>query len=652
MFATMTRSRLIACMVMLAVFPVFYPASAKPPYASPPVLSGATSNDSDKSDLKNSIENAARKTIRSVVKVLGAGAPGSGVIVRKIGTDYVVLTAAHVIRGLMPNDITGVVTSDGIQHTAKRIEISPWLDLAIIWFSSNVNYLPITKVSAEPSSGEYAVVLGYSLGSNRLEYVPAVIESTSSDLSIRPGGYVISYFTRIPVSSSWNWQSSTSIGMSGGPVIDLDGRLIAIHGEADLMPRRKIDEHTVGSGSGLSLGIPAAIWGSFGDNLTSLTEERYYQMRGKPGLLVDDLVLKAEKIASEGSLAEAIALYSQAILIDPDSASLYGNRALKKEMIGDLKGALSDYSNAIRIRPNDWQSLSMRGALRSRLGDHSGAQEDFLASFSLNNDYFRAIGLSIRDLLVSRRVDEAIQRGENYRNSVNPRSDGALFVGRELANAYIAGNRFQESLLVLQDLSSHHPRDVAVRLMIYQLYADHFGRPLEGLSFLRKDLPMFSSSRDYLYALSVAELDYGRSEAAVSLLDRLTFGDSRNPRLLQLSCYALYKAKRLQDALEKCQASIQLDPRSALSYRYQGLVLGDLGRHEEAINSYTTGIQLSNPRSAIDFLNRGEALWVMGRRRDACSDFRKGLMSNVVERQNAAEMMASWKKEFVSYCAR
>jgi len=54
---------------------------------------------------------------------------------------------------------------------------------------------------------------------------------------------------------------------------------------------------------------------------------------------------------SQGNIEQAIADYSTALEIGPDSAATYYNRGVARKAIGDPKGAIDDYDKAISAAP-------------------------------------------------------------------------------------------------------------------------------------------------------------------------------------------------------------------------------------------------------------------------------------------------------------
>jgi len=90
----------------------------------------------------------------------------------------------------------------------------------------------------------------------------------------------------------------------------------------------------------------------------------------------------------------AIALYDQAIRLNPNYADAYYNRGLAHYDLGDQQGAIADYTQAIQINPNYANVYYGRGLASYKSGDKQGAIADFQKAASLyqqqgNQDYYQ-----------------------------------------------------------------------------------------------------------------------------------------------------------------------------------------------------------------------------------------------------------------------
>lgn len=166
-------------------------------------------------------ENEIRQIAKQTAVIISGRGSGSGVIVRRDGNTYYVLTSKHVV-GIAPGAIDDpyvVQTHDGLTHKIiyDKVRKAGDLDLAILEFSSQRSY-EVAKISPEISEGMPVYIAGWiDCNSDRkYEFSPGKIDKLSADDG---DGYSVRY------------TNSTITGMSGSPVFDRLGRVVAIHGK-------------------------------------------------------------------------------------------------------------------------------------------------------------------------------------------------------------------------------------------------------------------------------------------------------------------------------------------------------------------------------------------------------------------------------------
>jgi serine protease Do len=210
---------------------------------------------------------------KTVVRIISSdGNFGSGVIIGRTerGTKniYTILTAAHVVR--TPNvsyrivspilvDNLGVRKRISINIDAQRnIKKFADVDLATVSFESNYTFAIGTIGNSEyADEGSPVYVAGFPKPGKAIKrvafqftggMVSSRLDESDNDPKERNNGYDLAY-TNI-----------TRAGMSGGPVMDAAGRIVAIHGEGDRNSQVPGEEASGGLASdektGFNLGIP------------------------------------------------------------------------------------------------------------------------------------------------------------------------------------------------------------------------------------------------------------------------------------------------------------------------------------------------------------------------------------------------------------
>ncbi|MEG4340811.1 serine protease [Microcoleus sp. D3_18_C2] len=185
---------------------------------------------------------AMAKTAREVARIavpttvqinntLASDKGGSGVIIAKKGKIYTVLTANHVV--INPNSEYVIVTSKKKEHKVTEVkgfqnnDSGP--DLAVVMFESDEEYsvAPISNSDeAEIGSGVY--ISGYPL--------PAGVGSQEREYQFT-NGQVTNVRSSNDQGYTMRYDAVTRRGMSGGPVFDVSGRVIGIHGQGDTVGR-------------------------------------------------------------------------------------------------------------------------------------------------------------------------------------------------------------------------------------------------------------------------------------------------------------------------------------------------------------------------------------------------------------------------------
>ncbi len=146
---------------------------------------------------------------------------GTGFIVPGPAGVCTVLTARHVVEGRSLN----LQTNDKKLHKTNSIQASPYLDLAVVTFQSAGEKCSYPSLNLGDSDSvkqtDQIYISGFPdrVGGGKL--VRQFVRGSVSGLDVLEQGYGISY------------DASTFGGMSGGPVLDVSGKVVAVHGKTD-----------------------------------------------------------------------------------------------------------------------------------------------------------------------------------------------------------------------------------------------------------------------------------------------------------------------------------------------------------------------------------------------------------------------------------
>jgi S1-C subfamily serine protease len=292
---------------------------------------------------------------------------GSGVIIKKDGNTYTVLTAAHVVE---VKDNYEIIAPNGQRYAINYSSVKqlPRVDLAVVQFNSNQNY-NVAKIGNSDSSSEgtTAYVAGFpapTFAINQSIYTFSDGRIAANASKPLRDGYALVY------------SNNTSEGMSGGAVLNEKGELIGVHGRADL--------DTKAIKTGFNLGIPI---NTFLRMSAKVEVDTGVTAPNKPVATApkaDDFFIQAGEKYNKGDYQGAIADYTSALKINPKYDLAYFNRGLARSNLADKQGAIADYNSAIKINPNFASTYFLRGVARAELGDTQGAITDFTMGLKID----------------------------------------------------------------------------------------------------------------------------------------------------------------------------------------------------------------------------------------------------------------------------
>jgi Flp pilus assembly protein TadD len=310
------------------------------------------------------------------VRIAGQN-PGSGVIIRRDGNTYTVLTAQHVVA--TPDEYE-ILTADGQRYPLTYTTVKPLpggVDLAILEFSSSANY-QVAKLGDPSQTGVASTVYvaGFPIAtkslSDDLVFTPGLIAQIKSKPNTPQTGYALVY------------SNVTQPGMSGGPVLNEAGEVIGIHGQGDR------DEF--GNKTGLNLAVPINTYISLADKVRNtsaltpaVTSSQSQQPKSTPppaasfklpdnffktlapspsttAPSLPELLARANGKFNMKDYRGAIADYSEIIRLSPKADYAYYNRGLAyfQQEVWNLDAAIADFNEAIRLNPRNSKAYSQR----------------------------------------------------------------------------------------------------------------------------------------------------------------------------------------------------------------------------------------------------------------------------------------------------
>lgn len=167
---------------------------------------------------------------------------GSGSLIAKQGNTCIAVTNRHVVLDSDTGELSApmlIKTYDDEIHAVGDVDFFKTEDLAIVQFECTQNYQPISLAQYPLSRGQEVYLSGYppSLGVISRQFTSGAISTILKQEQARDG-YTVGY------------TNVSQEGMSGGQVLDVAGRLVAIHGAGAL--------DASGQKTGFNYGIPVS----------------------------------------------------------------------------------------------------------------------------------------------------------------------------------------------------------------------------------------------------------------------------------------------------------------------------------------------------------------------------------------------------------
>lgn len=349
------------------------------------------------------------------------GGHGTGFFVPGDSDQCSVLTVRHVVAD---QEVLKLKTSDGTTREVTNILPFKNQDLALLTFAPDEGQCPYQALEFGNSDTVQRAQLLYISGfyNNGGRLINHFVDGGVTAIDNLPEGYGIAY------------QAWTTRGMSGSPVVDTTGKVVAIHGRSDVEITRLAEikgfqkpqlqalneEEAPERGARIGTfkwGIPINLYLANipeKETVTTLSAQDYYD--------------QGRDFNASEKYNEAIAAYDKAIELDPDYAHAWNSRGISLRKLERYEEAIASYDKTIKLDPDDAHVWYNRGISLDELKRYEEAISSYDEAIELDSDYVDAWnnrGVSLEKLEryeeALKSYDKAIELDPDYALAINNR---------------------------------------------------------------------------------------------------------------------------------------------------------------------------------------------------------------------------------------
>ena len=577
---------------------------------------------------------------------------GSGVIIAQKGNIYYVLTADHVIWNRDEKklkDKLEIVAPDNQRYAinisnAKRM---PGVDLAVVQFTSNQKYQVATLANYSLNTKDQKVfVSGFPGNKQQNKNKPHRILTAgilrqqqfiklNTYLSFNNQSYLIPVQIQTVLSDGYDllYSNITKGGMSGGAVLDTQGRLVGIHGRVEGEISLDFDgEINLGSSSGIPIRTFLNLVEQVGiDSDLKVETTAPATLKKSEEDVISEYLLPLDQVPKNSDneiswlnyanqlwrsqkYAEAIKAVDKAISKKPDFYQAWYFKGVIFDSEKKYPESIAAYDKALKINPNFAQPWKDRGRLLFALDKYSEALTSFDKAIALSPNQFDLYHWRGFTLHYLKRFPEAIE-AYNQSIKIDPLFKFA-YNGR--ASSYVELKNYRQAIADLTQAVQLDPKDAVsynFRGVLYQQLEEYKQSIADSTQAIQLD----PKNAKYYNSRGIAYEGLKEYKQAINDYTQAIQLDPKNAKYYNSRGLAYTQLKDYKQVIADYTQAIQLDPKDVTYYGMRGGAYSELKDYKQAIADYTQAIQL-DPKDAIYYSLRGLAYSKLKDYKQAISD--------------------------------
>ncbi len=304
------------------------------------------------------------------------GGHGTGFVIPGNKETCNVLTVRHVVP---PSEKLKLQTPDQKIWKTTDIKRFPQQDLAVVTFKPDGGKCPYKALNLGDSDkvrlGDGVYIIGFP-SSRTDHFVIGNVSSTDSQTD----GYGISY------------SATTAGGMSGGPVMDTAGKVVAVHGRTDVELTRLAElkgeppppqqQSTKSSKPQIGDAVGTFKWGipinTYRNNAAKVPTESERAV---------DFLNEGDDFLASKSYKKAIAAYDKALERKPDLEKAWFGKGFALAELKLYEDSIVAYDKAVQFKPDYHQAWYNRGFALDELKRYKEAIVSYDRAIAIKPDY-------------------------------------------------------------------------------------------------------------------------------------------------------------------------------------------------------------------------------------------------------------------------